>query len=123
MMNLLKDIQAQTNVAYLLVAHDLATVRHMADYTVVMYLGKIVEYGPTTRLFETVAHPYTKALFSAVLPPRPGEQGEEIGLSGGVSAPPNPPPGCRVHTRCPFVMPRCARDEPPPVEIGPGHVA
>src|SRR5262245_51616829 len=60
MMNLLKDIQAETNVAYLLVAHDLATVRHMADCTAVMYLGKIVEYGPTQALFDNVQHPYTK---------------------------------------------------------------
>ena len=66
-MNLLKDIQAQDNVAYLLVAHDLATVRHMADHTIVMYLGKIVEHAPTKSLFEDVRHPYTKALFSAVL--------------------------------------------------------
>src|SRR5688500_15843442 len=71
MMNLLKDIQAQDNVAYLLVAHDLATVRHMADHTVVMYLGKIVEHGPTEELFDRVAHPYPTALFSAVLPPPP----------------------------------------------------
>jgi oligopeptide/dipeptide ABC transporter ATP-binding protein len=127
MMNLLKDIQAQTNVAYLLVAHDLATVRHMADYTAVMYLGKIVEYGPTERLFDNVAHPYTKALFSAVLPPRPdqrpGEHEEEIVLSGEVPSPLNPPPGCRFHTRCPFVMERCAREEPPLIEIAPGHLA
>ena len=91
MMNLLKDIQAQTDVAYLLVAHDLATVRHMADYTAVMYLGKIVEYGPTPLLFENVAHPYTKALFSAVLPPRPGERpgarrGDRADRRGAVSA-------------------------------------
>ena len=123
MMNLLKDIQAQTNVAYLLVAHDLATVRHMADCTAVMYLGKIVEYGPTEQLFESVAHPYTKALFSAVLPPRPDEREEEIVLAGEVPSPLNPPSGCRFHTRCPFAIERCAREEPPLVEIAPGHVA
>jgi oligopeptide/dipeptide ABC transporter ATP-binding protein len=123
MMNLLKDIQAETNVAYLLVAHDLATVRHMADYTAVMYLGKIVEYGPTELLFENVAHPYTKALFSAVLPPRPDEREEEIVLSGEVPSPLNPPSGCRFHTRCPFVMDVCPRVEPPLIEIAPGHFA
>jgi oligopeptide/dipeptide ABC transporter ATP-binding protein len=123
MMNLLKDIQAETNVAYLLVAHDLATVRHMADYTAVMYLGKIVEYGPTELLFENVAHPYTKALFSAVLPPRPEEREEEIVLSGEVPSPLNPPPGCRFHPRCPFVMEVCPRMEPPLIEIAPGHFA
>jgi oligopeptide/dipeptide ABC transporter ATP-binding protein len=123
MMNLLKDIQAETNVAYLLVAHDLATVRHMADYTAVMYLGKIVEHGPTEALFDRVAHPYTRALFSAVLPPRPGRQDEEIVLAGEVPSPLNPPGGCRFHTRCPLAMPRCATEEPPLLPIAPGHLA
>jgi oligopeptide transport system ATP-binding protein len=123
MMNLLKDIQAQSNVAYLLVAHDLATVRHMADHTAVMYLGKIVEYGPTQALFDNVTHPYTKALFSAVLPPRPDRREEEIVLAGEVPSPLNPPSGCRFHTRCPFVMAQCSREEPPLREVAPGHLA
>jgi oligopeptide transport system ATP-binding protein len=122
MMNLLKDVQAQTNVAYLLVAHDLATVRHMADYTAVMYLGKIVECGPTDELFDRVAHPYTRALFSAVLPPRPGRQEEEIVLAGEVPSPLNPPSGCRFHTRCPLAMPKCVVEEPPLEQIAPGHL-
>jgi oligopeptide transport system ATP-binding protein len=123
MMNLLKDIQARSNVAYLLVAHDLATVRHMADYTAVMYLGKIVEYGPTQALFDNVTHPYTKALFSAVLPPRPDRREEEIVLAGEVPSPLNPPSGCRFHTRCPFAMAQCSREEPPLRELAPGHLA
>ena len=123
MMNLLKDIQAQTNVAYLLVAHDLATVRHMADHTAVMYLGKIVEHGPTEELFDRVAHPYTRALFSAVLPPRPGQPDEEIVLAGEVPSPLNPPGGCRFHTRCPLAMPKCVTEEPSLLPIGPGHLA
>jgi oligopeptide/dipeptide ABC transporter ATP-binding protein len=123
MMNLLKDVQAQSNVAYLLVAHDLATVRHMADYTAVMYLGKIVEYGPTQALFDNVTHPYTKALFSAVLLARPGKHEEEIVLAGEVPSPLNPPSGCRFHTRCPFAMAQCSREEPPLREIAPGHLA
>lgn len=122
MMNLLKEIQARDNVAYLLVAHDLATVRHMADQTVVMYLGKIVESGPTRTLFETVRHPYTKALFSAVLPPHAGQAEDEIELTGEVPSPLNPPGGCRFHTRCPFVMAHCSRDEPTLQEIVPGHL-
>jgi oligopeptide transport system ATP-binding protein len=121
MMNLLKDIQAETNVAYLLVAHDLATVRHMADYTAVMYLGKIVESGPTDELFDRVAHPYTRALFSAVLPPQPGRHDEEIVLAGEVPSPLNPPSGCRFHTRCPLAMPKCVVEEPPLVATTPGH--
>jgi oligopeptide/dipeptide ABC transporter ATP-binding protein len=121
MMNLLKDIQAQDEVAYLLVAHDLATVRHMADHTVVMYLGKIVEQGPTALLFADVHHPYTQALFSAVLVARPGRQGEEIELRGEIPSPLNPPAGCRFHTRCPHVMPRCSQQEPTLREVSPGH--
>ena len=121
MMNLLKDIQAQDNVAYLLVAHDLATVRHMADHTVVMYLGKIVEKAPTASLFDDVRHPYTKALFSAVLVAWPGQAAEEIELKGEVPSPLNPPSGCRFHTRCPYVMPRCSQIEPPLRDVTPGH--
>jgi len=121
MMNLLKDIQAQDNVAYLLVAHDLATVRHMADHTVVMYLGKIVEQAPTASLFEDVRHPYTKALFSAVLVAWPGRQDEEIVLKGEVPSPLNPPSGCHFHPRCPWAMPRCSQQEPTLREVTPGH--
>ena len=121
MMNLLKDIQAQDDVAYLLVAHDLATVRHMADHTVVMYLGKIVEQAPTAALFADVRHPYTRALFSAVLVARPNRPEEEIELTGEVPSPLDPPSGCRFHTRCPYVMPRCSQREPALREVSHGH--
>jgi peptide/nickel transport system ATP-binding protein/oligopeptide transport system ATP-binding protein len=123
MMNLLKDIQAQDNVAYLLVAHDLATVRYMADHTAVMYLGKIVEYAPTRSLFGNVQHPYTKALFSAVLPARPDGREEDTELRGEVPSPLDPPPGCRFHTRCAFAMPRCAQEEPVLRQTAPDHLA
>ncbi|HEU0058751.1 MAG TPA: oligopeptide/dipeptide ABC transporter ATP-binding protein [Hyphomicrobiaceae bacterium] len=121
MMNLLKDIQTHDNVAYLLVAHDLATVRHMADQTVVMYLGKVVEHAPTQTLFDDVRHPYTQALFSAVLLARPGQLKEEVVLTGEIPSPLSPPSGCRFHTRCPLAMPRCANAEPPLREVSPGH--
>jgi oligopeptide/dipeptide ABC transporter ATP-binding protein len=121
MMNLLKDIQAEDDVAYLLVAHDLATVRHMAHHTVVMYLGKIVEQAPTASLFEDVRHPYTRALFSAVLVAGPDRQEEEIVLKGEVPSPLNPPSGCHFHPRCPWVMPRCSQQEPALREVSPGH--
>jgi oligopeptide/dipeptide ABC transporter ATP-binding protein len=122
MMNLLKDVQAQDNVAYLLVAHDLATVRYMADDTAVMYLGKIVEYAPSRLLFGNVRHPYTKALLSAVLPPRVGRREDEIVLTGEIPSPLDPPSGCRFHTRCPFAMRRCTQEEPVPRESAPGHL-
>jgi oligopeptide/dipeptide ABC transporter ATP-binding protein len=120
-MNLLKDIQAQDDVAYLLVAHDLATVRHMAHHTAVMYLGKIVEQAPTAALFADVRHPYTRALFSAVLTARPSQPGEEIELKGEVPSPLAPPSGCRFHPRCPYAMPCCAQREPALRELSPGH--
>jgi len=121
MMNLLKDIQAQDKVAYLLVAHDLATVRHMADHTVVMYLGKIVERAPTMALFDDVRHPYTRALFSAVLVAWPGRHEDEVELKGEVPSPLDPPSGCRFHTRCPYAMARCSAEEPELREVTPGH--
>jgi len=121
-LNLLRDIQQQENVAYLLIAHNLATVRHMAHQTAVMYLGEIVEYAPTEELFGNVLHPYTKALLSAVLPDHPSLRNEEIVLSGEVPSPLNPPSGCRFHPRCPFAMPRCSREEPRLREAAPGHL-
>jgi oligopeptide transport system ATP-binding protein len=121
MMNLLKDIQAQDNVAYLLVAHDLATVRHMADQTIVMYLGKVVEHAPTRLLFDNVRHPYTQALFSAVLLARPDPLAEEVVLAGEIPSPLRPPSGCRFHTRCPLAMPHCSSAEPALREVSPGH--
>ncbi|MBP11797.1 MAG: peptide ABC transporter substrate-binding protein [Acidiferrobacteraceae bacterium] len=124
MMNLLRDIQEQEQVAYLLVAHDLATVRHMAHQIAVMYMGQIVEYAPTESLFEDVRHPYTKALLSAVLPNHPddpGRRGEEIELSGEVPSPLNAPTGCRFHTRCPFAKLECVEEEPVLRETTPAH--
>ena len=121
MMNLLKDIQAEENVAYLLVAHDLATVRYMAHQVAVMYLGKIVEYADTETLFENVKHPYTRALFSAVLPDHPDAEREEIELTGEVPSPLNPPSGCHFHPRCPMAMPHCATQSPEFKQVEPGH--
>ena len=122
MMNLLKDVQARDDVAYLLVAHDLATVRYMADDTVVMYLGKIVERAPTRALFDDVRHPYTRALLSAVLTPRLGRSGDEIVLRGEIPSPLDPPRGCRFHTRCPFATQRCTDEEPVLREAAPHHL-
>lgn len=99
-MNLLRDLQAQYDMSYLLIVHDLATARYMADAIAVMYLGKIVEYGSTEELFSRRLHPYTQALFSAALPSHPDFQQEEVILSGEVPSPINPPSGCPFHPRC-----------------------
>jgi peptide/nickel transport system ATP-binding protein/oligopeptide transport system ATP-binding protein len=111
-MNLHNALQDDSGVSYLLVAHNLATVRYMAHHTAVMYLGQIVEQGPTESLYTHPLHPYTKALFSAALPAHPDVEREEIVLSGEVPSPINPPSGCRFHPRCPFAMDICAQAPP-----------
>jgi oligopeptide/dipeptide ABC transporter ATP-binding protein len=120
-MNLLKRLQQQFQVSYLLVAHNLATVRYMAHQTAVMYLGQIVEHAATEALYTNPLHPYTKALFSAALPAHPDLQREEIVLPGEVPSPIHPPPGCRFHPRCPFVKPECSQIEPTLREVAPDH--
>jgi oligopeptide/dipeptide ABC transporter ATP-binding protein len=120
-MNLLKRLQQQYQVSYLLVAHNLATVRYMAHQTAVMYLGQIVEHAATEALYSNPLHPYTKALFSAALPAHPDMQREEIVLPGEVPSPINPPSGCHFHPRCPFVKPECSEVEPIIKEVAPNH--
>jgi oligopeptide/dipeptide ABC transporter ATP-binding protein len=120
-MNLLKDLQEQYNVSYLLIAHNLATVRYMAHQTAVMYLGQIVEYAETEELYQNPLHPYTKALFSAALPSHPDLIQEDIVLTGEVPSPINPPKGCCFHPRCPFAMDRCSQEIPVEKEVSPGH--
>ena len=120
-MNLLKDLQAEYNVSYMLIAHDLATVRYMCTWVAVMYLGQVVELSPVQDLFENPSHPYTKALMSAALPSHPDMEQEEIILQGEVPSPLNPPSGCYFHPRCPAAMDRCAVDTPQLTEVSPGH--
>ena len=120
-MNLLKDLQGEYDVGYLLIAHNLATVRYMAHQTAVMYLGQIVEYSDTEELYQNPLHPYTKALFSAALPSHPDMVREEIVLTGEVPSPINPPSGCRFHPRCPFAMDKCSEEAPVEKEVAPGH--
>ena len=121
-MNLLKDLQQEYQVSYLLIAHHLATVRYMCDWVAVMYLGQIVEFAPVRELFENPSHPYTKALMSAALPSHPDIEQEEMILMGEVPSPLNPPEGCRFHPRCPFVMDQCSVDVPEVKEVSPGHI-
>ncbi|HXH10025.1 MAG TPA: oligopeptide/dipeptide ABC transporter ATP-binding protein [Alphaproteobacteria bacterium] len=120
-MNLLKRLQQQYQVSYLLVAHNLATVRYMAHQTAVMYLGQIVEHAATEALYSNPLHPYTKALFSAALPAHPDVPREEIVLPGEVPSPINPPSGCRFHPRCPFAKPECSEVEPVLQDVASEH--
>jgi oligopeptide/dipeptide ABC transporter ATP-binding protein len=112
-LNLLSDLQIRLGVSYLFISHDLAAVAHMSHAIAVMYLGKIVELGDAEAVALEPKHPYTKALFAAALPIDFDTTAEEVALSGEVPSPLNPPSGCRFHTRCPYVLPRCATDEPP----------
>jgi len=120
-MNLLKELQDSFGVGFLLVAHNLATVRYLADEVAVMYLGEIVEQAETDELYDNTLHPYTKALFSAALTANPDSQREEIILRGEVPSPINPPSGCRFHQRCPYAMDVCSQEVPVRKEMAPGH--
>ena len=121
-MNLLKDLQKEYNVSYMLIAHHLATVRYMCDWVAVMYLGQIVEFAAAKDLYDNPSHPYTQALMSAALPSHPDTVQEEIILTGEVPSPLNPPEGCRFNPRCPQAMDRCSVEVPKVTEISPGHV-
>ena len=120
-MNLLRQLQDQYGVSYLLIAHNLATVRYMSHQVGVMYLGRMVEQAPTRELFANPSHPYTKALIAASLPSHPDIQREEMVISGEVPSPLNPPSGCHFHPRCPMVMERCSVDDPERRQLSPVH--
>ncbi len=125
LINLLKNLQEQLGLSYLLIAHDLAVVRHISDRIAVMYLGKIMEITDRNSLYEDPQHPYTKALLSAVPIPDPviEETRERIILQGAIPSPANPPSGCVFHTRCPMAIAECREVVPPLRETSPGHFA
>ena len=120
-LNLLKQLQQTYNLSYLLIAHNLATVRYMSHRIGVMYLGKIVEEATPDELFTNPLHPYTKALISASLPAHPRKEREEIELIGEVPSPLNPPSGCAFHPRCPFAMAHCSERAPEYESVEGGH--
>ena len=122
-LNLLEKLQADLGLSYVFIAHDLSVVRHIADEVAVMYLGKIVEIGTPDAVYGAPAHPYTKALMSAVPVPNPqvGAKRKRIILTGDVPSPVNPPSGCRFRTRCAKVQDICAVDEPLLIDRGQGH--
>ena len=122
-LNLLERLQADLNLSYVFIAHDLSVVRHIADEVAVMYLGKIVEIGTPEAVYGAPSHPYTQALMSAVPVPNPqlGAKRKRIILTGDVPSPVNPPSGCRFRTRCPKVQDICSSEEPMLIDRGQGH--
>ena len=121
--NLLKKLQREMNLAYVFISHDLSVVKFISDKIGVMYLGAMMEFGTKEDIFSEPLHPYTKALFSAVPNPDPTAKMDRIKLEGDIPSPANPPKGCRFHTRCPYAKEICKHVPPQYREHKPGHFA
>ena len=119
--NLLKQLQEEFGLTYLFISHDLSVVEHISDTVGVMYLGSMVEYAETEKIFANPLNPYTKALFSAIPVPDPDVKINRIILKGSIPSPANPPAGCKFHTRCEKCMECCKTTAPEWKEIEPGH--
>jgi len=120
-LNILKEAQAEFNLTYLFIAHNLSVVHHISNRVAVMYLGKIVELTTRDELYRNPMHPYTQALMSAIPRPNPHLKRERTLLKGDVPSPLNPPKGCRFHTRCPVAMDICSEEEPAFHEVRMDH--
>jgi oligopeptide/dipeptide ABC transporter ATP-binding protein len=124
-LNLMKRLQASHGLTYVVISHDLAVVKYMAERIGVMYLGKLVELGSAQDIYERAAHPYTAGLIATIPVPEPAAERAKQGVAikGELPSPVNPPSGCRFRTRCQFAQERCAAEEPQLRSFGPGHVA
>jgi oligopeptide/dipeptide ABC transporter ATP-binding protein len=122
-LKLLKSLQAEFHLTYIFVTHHLLVVKYISQRTAVMYLGKVVELARTAELFDNPRHPYSYALLSGIPTPDTEHKPSRLVLSGDVPSPVDPPKGCRFHTRCPFVLNRCRKEEPSLSEIGSGHLS
>lgn len=120
-LNLMVRLQDKYGLTYLFVSHDLSVVRHISNRVAVMYVGKLVELAPTSRLFTVPQHPYTEALLSSVPKPDPQLRSERVLLQGDVADPSNPPAGCYFHPRCRYATTVCREERPPLQEIQPDH--
>ena len=126
-LNLLRELQEERGLTYVFISHDLSVVRHISDRICVMFLGKVMEMGPTEDVFTEARHPYTRFLLDSVLPPNPHRRGQGMRLlEGEPPSPVNPPSGCCFRTRCPFATETCAGEEPnlrrmEPVEVACHH--
>ena len=119
--NLLMDLQAEYGLSYLFIAHDLAVVEHISHRVAVMYLGRIVEFADKRELFAHPLHPYTESLLDAVPVPDPRRVRRRRIVRGDVPSPIDRPSGCHFHTRCPYAVERCRREDPVLREVAPGH--
>jgi oligopeptide/dipeptide ABC transporter ATP-binding protein len=120
-LNLMKGLAQQYNLAVVYISHDLSLIQYMCQRTAIMYLGRVVEAGPTRDVINDPLHPYTQALIAAVLIPDPGSPRKEPLIKDMVPSATRVPPGCRFHPRCPLAFDRCSKEAPPVVEKRPGH--
>ena len=121
-LNLFMDLRSALNLTYLFISHDLGVVQHISNRVVIMYLGRVVESGPTTDLFAAPNHPYTQALLAEIGKVEPRKRAF-VPVRGEIPSPLDPPPGCHFHPRCPYAMPRCRAEVPQLVEIAPGRMS
>jgi peptide/nickel transport system ATP-binding protein len=121
-LNLFMDLRAALHLTYLFISHDLGVVRHISDRVVIMYLGRVVESGPTSDLYASPNHPYTQALLKEVGKVFPGKR-TFVPIKGEIPSPLAPPPGCHFHPRCPHAMPRCRTEAPALKPIAPGRLS
>ena len=121
-LNLLMDLQDEMNLTYMFVTHDLSVVKHISNHIMVMYLGQCLELSTSDELFKRPLHPYTQALLSAIPEPDISMRNKEIKvIQGEVVSPVDPKPGCRFAARCEFCTELCTKDDPPLLEVSPGH--
>lgn len=121
-LNLFMDLRQDLGLAYLFISHDLGVVRHISDRILIMYLGRVIESGPTRTIFEDPIHPYTKALLDNV-PKLEAKKRSFATIKGEIPSPINPPPGCHFHPRCPVAGPRCSREKPKETSVAGGRMA
>jgi peptide/nickel transport system ATP-binding protein len=121
-LNLFMDLRQDLGLAYLFISHDLGVVRHISDRILIMYLGRVIESGPTQAIFEAPIHPYTRALLDNV-PKLEAKKRSFATIKGEIPSPINPPPGCHFHPRCPLAGPRCSREKPREIMLDGGRMA
>jgi peptide/nickel transport system ATP-binding protein len=121
-LNLIKDLQSELGLSLIMISHDLGVIRYMSDTVGVMYLGKLVEEGPSEEIYRSPVHPYTRGLLDAV-PNSSNNKAPAVIIAGELPSPVNPPSGCRFRTRCPLAQDICANEEPTLREFAPGHRA